>query len=520
VNAKKSASWLDSVSPPVFFVSGGVLLLFMVFTVAAPVAAESAFSAALDFISDKFGWFYILTVGGILMFSIWLMLSRFGSIKLGDDDSKPDFSTGAWFAMLFSAGMGIGIMFFGVAEPIMHFAAPPLGEGGTKEAARDAMRITFFHWGFHAWGIYALMGCSLAYFSFRQKLPLTIRSALYPLFGDRIHGWIGHTVDILAVFGTVFGLATSLGLGAGQVASGLETLFGISASTGTQVVLIALITGAATVSVVSGLDKGVRILSELNMLLAAALLLFVFLAGPTLFLLRFYADNIGNYIQNLPAMTFRSAALSGLDPEGGLLTWQKGWTLFYWGWWISWAPFVGMFIARISKGRTIREFTLGVLLVPTLLSFFWLTVFGGTAIHIELFEGGGIASAVDENVATAIYAMLARLPIAGIASFVAATCVVLFFVTSSDSGSLVVDMLTSGGHPEPPTWQRVFWAVAEGAVAAVLLLAGGLKALQAAAIGTGLPFAVVLILMCVSLYRALDKDYEARRATPDSSDAR
>jgi choline/glycine/proline betaine transport protein len=506
VTTKQTSSWLDSVSPPVFFVSGGAIVALLLYGATMPASAERMFAGLLDGIADTFGWFYILSVGFILLFVTWVMLSRFGTIKLGDDDSKPEFSTGSWFAMLFSAGMGIGILFYGVAEPIMHFSAPPEGEAGTVQAAKDAMKITFFHWGFHAWGIYALMGLSLAYFAFRKGLPLTIRSSLVPLLGERrVNGPIGHFVDVLAVFGTVFGLATSLGLGAMQINAGLNYLFGVPKSVVVQVVLIAVITGCATASVVSGLDKGVRILSELNMVFAGTLLAFVFIAGPTLFLLRFYADSIGGYLQTFPITTFKSASFTGLD-------WQKGWTLFYWGWWIAWAPFVGMFIARISKGRTIRQFLAGVLLVPTIISFFWLTVFGGTALHFEMFGAGGISEAVNANVDTAVFVMLHRLPLSSVSSLLAVVSVTLFFVTSSDSGSLVVDMLTSGGHPNPPTWQRVFWAVTEGAVAAVLLLAGGLKALQAAAIGTGLPFCVVLLVMCVSLYRALDEDFAASAA--------
>lgn len=504
--ATRGRRWIVTHQPPVFFLSGATLLVFVVGTALFPTAAEASFARALDFIGDELGWLYILSVAGVLLFSIWLAFSRFGHVKLGDDDDEPEFSTRSWLAMLMSAGMGIGIMFFGVAEPILHFSAPPSGEGGTAAAAREAMRITFFHWGLHAWGIYALVGCSLAYFAFRKKLPLTLRSALYPLLGERVHGWPGHLVDVLAVFGTVFGLATSLGLGAGQVASGLNVLVGWDPGTTTQLVIIAVITLCATASVVTGLDKGVKILSEVNMGLAALLLAFVFLAGPTVFLLRLYADSIGNYLQSIVVTTFRSAPFAGLQSDGGLLTWQKGWTLFYWGWWISWAPFVGMFIARISKGRTVRELVTAVLVVPTVLSFFWLTVFGGTALHIELSGAGGITEAVRADVATAIYELLDRLPLASMTSFVAALCVALFFITSSDSGSLVVDLLTSGGHPHPPVLQRVLWALTEGAVAATLLVAGGLEALQAAAIGTGLPFAVVLVLMGYSLVRALREE--------------
>jgi len=495
----QTKSWRDTINPPVFFTSCAVVLLIVGLTLLEPVRAEALCKQLLDGIATHFGWFYSLAVAFFLFFAVWLMLSRFGSIRLGDDDERPRFSTRAWFAMLFSAGMGIGLVFYGVAEPMLHYAAPPIGSPEGPAAAKQAMQITFFHWGLHAWAIYAVLGVALAYFSFRRKLPLSIRSLFYPLLGERVHGPIGHAIDILAVFGTVFGLATSLGLGAMQVNSGLNHLFGIERSTTVQVVIIALITGAATLSLVSGLDKGIKRLSELNMSLAVLLLLFVFVAGPTLFLLRFYADNIGNYLDKLIRTALWAAPFEGLE-------WQKSWTLFYWGWWIAWAPFVGMFIARISRGRTIREFMLGVLLVPTVITFFWFTVFGGTALHLELFGVGGISEAVSANIDTAIYELLGRLPLQSLSCFVAMVVVIFFFVTSSDSGSFVVDMLTSGGHPDPPTWQRVFWACSEGAVAAALLLGGGLVALQAAAVATGLPFCAVLLVMCISLVKALRRD--------------
>jgi choline/glycine/proline betaine transport protein len=492
-----------AVNPVVFFVSAGTILAFVVGAVIAPKRVQALFSAVLDFIATNFGWFYVLSVAAFLGFALWLIVSPFGRIRLGDDDSRPDFSNLAWFSMLFSAGMGIGIVFFGVAEPMMHFVAPPTGVGRTGEAAKLAMNITFFHWGPHAWAIYIVLGLSLAYFSFRKKLPLAVRSALYPILGERIHGSAGHLVDILAVFGTLFGLATSLGFGAMQINAGLHHLFGVALSTNVQVVIIAVVTLAATVSLVSGLDRGIRILSEINLALAGLLMVVVFALGPTLFLLDSFADNIGLYLKSFIPRTFRTDPIVGND-------WQKSWTLFYWGWWISWAPFVGMFIARISRGRTIREFVLGVLLAPTLVTFLWLTVFGDTALWMELFGGGGVSAAVEDNVATAIYAVLERLPLSGITSFLAALVVVLFFVTSSESGSFVVDMLTSGGHHDPPIWQRVFWAFTEGAIAAALLLAGGLDGLRSAAICTGLPFAVVLLLVAVSLYKALRADPAAR----------
>jgi choline/glycine/proline betaine transport protein len=371
------------------------------------------------------------------------------------------------------------------------------------------MSVTFFHWGIHAWAIYAIMGLSLAYFGFRKGLPMTVRSAFYPLLGERIHGPLGHAVDILAVFGTLFGLATSLGLGAMQINAGLSYLSDDvpDASRTVQLVLILIITLAATASVVTGLKRGVRRLSELNGILALLLMTGVFLLGPTLFLLDSLSDNVGRYLKDVVRLSFWTHSLRDT-------AWRNSWTIFYWGWWIAWSPFVGMFIARISKGRTVRQFVAGCLLVPTAVTFVWLTIFGNSAIYYELFGGGGIADAVDANVSTALFELLARLPGSGLLSGLAVVVVALFFVTSSDSGSLVVDMLTSGGKTDPPVWQRVFWALSEGAVAAVLLVGGGLKALQAAAICTGLPFCALLLVVCFSLHKALRQ--EAGGAGPQS----
>ena len=491
-------------NPPVFITSAVIVVVFVLFGVLFTELAGELADRSVAFITTYFGWFYVLAVGFMLLFCIWLMSSRHGTVRLGRDDEQPEFSTPTWFAMLFSAGMGIGLVFYGVAEPMMHYASPPRGEAHTVGAAKTAMTFTFFHWGLHAWAIYVIMGASLAYFAFRRGYPLTIRAVFRPLLGARVDGPLGHAIDILAVFGALFGLATSLGLGSMQVNAGLAHLFGIAPSTTTQIILIVLITLAATASVVSGLDKGVRRLSEINMTLAGLLLLFVFVAGPTLFLLRLYADSIGNYLQTLIQTTFWAAPFDGIE-------WQSRWTLFYWGWWIAWSPFVGMFVARISRGRTIREFVGGVLLVPTTLTFFWLSVFGGTALHLERGGDPGIAVAVERSVDTAVYELLGRLPLGSISAMIAMVVVILFFVTSSDSGSLVIDMITSGGRPNPPKWQRVFWALTEGAVAAVLLLAGGLAALQSAAIATGLPFCVVILFMCWSLARALSRDESARR---------
>ncbi len=491
----------SNINPPVFFGSAALILgavfLGSVFTEEAQIVLP----AVLTGISRNFGWFYVLSVAVFLVFAIYLAASRMGSIRLGPDDSRPDYSAVSWFAMLFSAGMGIGLLFFGVAEPITHYATPPTGEGGTPAAAREAMVTTFFHWGIHAWAIYIVMGLSLAYFSFRRGLPLTVRSALYPLLGDRIYGPIGHLVDITAVLGTMFGVATSLGIGVMQVNAGLSFLLDVPVNVFVQVLLIAAITGAATLSVVSGLDSGVKRLSELNIVFAALLMLFVLIAGPTGFLFNAFAQNIGGYLASVTDQTFR---LYAYEPN----SWINDWTLFYWGWWISWSPFVGMFIARISRGRTIREFILGVMFVPTGVTFVWLTVFGNTALFAQLNGVVDLADIINAqgNLPVALFAMLETLPWSTISASIAVILVITFFVTSSDSGSLVIDMITSGGNPEPPVWQRVFWAVTEGAVAAVLLVVGGragLDALRAASIATALPFTLVLLFICWGLYRGL-----------------
>jgi len=485
------------INPPVFLTSAALVLLFVLVAVIWPDASERWSGAIQGWVIDTAGWFYVLAVAGFLVFVVLLATSAYGTIKLGPDHSEPDYSYLSWFAMLFSAGMGIGLMFFGVAEPVMHYTTPPVGDPETVAAARQAMRITMFHWGVHAWAIYAVVGLALAYFAYRHGLPLTIRSSLYPLIGERIHGPIGHAVDIFAVLGTIFGVATSLGFGVMQVNAGLNHLFGLPVGIGVQVGLIAGITAIATVSVAMGLDGGIRRISELNMVLAVGLLGFVLVAGPTVFLLQALVHNTGMYLSNLFAMTFN---LYAYQPTG----WIGGWTLFYWGWWIAWSPFVGMFIARVSRGRTIRQFVVGVLLVPVGFTFMWMTFFGNTALHMVMAQGlQGLAEAVDADASVALFMFFEQLPFSAVTSFLATVLVITFFVTSSDSGSLVVDMLTSGGAEESPLWQRVFWALLEGAVAAALLLAGGLAALQTASIASALPFSIVMVVMCWGLLRAL-----------------
>ena len=495
------AEWAPriKVNPPVFFVSAALILGFALFGALFPDTAERVFAAVQATIIIDFGWFYILAVAGFLFFVLFLMISRYGDVKLGPDESEAEYSYLSWFAMLFSAGMGIGLLFFGVAEPVQHYALPPVGEGRTIAAAREALPLTFFHWGLHAWAVYIVVGLSLAYFAFRRGLPLTIRSALFPLIGNRIYGPIGHAIDIFAVLGTMFGVATSLGFGALQVNAGFSYLFGLPTAPLVQLVLIAGITGLATLSAAAGLDAGIKRLSELNIVLAVSLLLFVLFAGSTIFLLQVYVQNMGAYLGTVVQRTFRMYAY---EPN----PWLGNWTLFYWGWWISWSPFVGMFIARISRGRTIREFVAGVLMVPVLFTFLWMTVFGNTAIALDLSGVAPIAQTVANDLPVALFETLAQLPFSALASGIATLLVITFFVTSADSGALVIDMITNGAAEDPPVWQRIFWAVCAGLVAGVLLLAGGLQALQTAAIASALPFAVVMVFMCYGLLRALQTE--------------
>lgn len=496
--------WGFDIHPQVTFISGGLIIAFIVGTLLFQEQANLIFSQTQNFIADTAGWFYILAANIYLIVMVIFAFSKFGKIRLGGPDAEPEFSTFAWFAMLISAGMGIGLMFWSVGEPIYHLAAPPFGaeEGGTTEAAQVAMGVTYFHWGLHPWGIYALVGLSLAFFAFNRGLPLTIRSVFYPLLGERIYGVWGNVIDILSVIATLFGLATSLGFGVQQVAAGLNFLFGAPNEVWFQVVLIAVITGFATMSVIAGLDGGVRRLSEINMYLAGSFLLFVLIAGPTGFIFGSFTQSVGYYAQILPQLSFWTESFEGT-------TWQNGWTVFYWGWWIAWSPFVGMFIARVSKGRTVREFILGVLIVPTLLSFFWMSTFGGSALWLQLNGIADIEAAVNADVSTALFVMLENFPLTFVTSLVGIILVTFFFVTSSDSGSLVVDHLTSGGKLDSPVPQRIFWAVMEGVCAGVLLLGGGLGALQTASITTGLPFAIVLLIMCYSLYIGLSEDSQA-----------
>ena len=484
---------------PVFVPAAVIMLLLVIGTAINPEAAGALFSDVLAFTTETFGWFYMLAVALFLMFIIVLAFSSYGSIKLGPDHAEAEYKFLEWFAMLFSAGYGIALLFFGVAEPVMHFASPPLSQPQTIAAAKEAMQIAYFHWGFHIWAIYGVVGLSLAYFAFRHGLPLSIRSTLYPIIGDRIYGPIGHTVDVFAILGTMFGIATSLGLSVSQINAGLNYLLPniIPVNTTVQVIAIALVTAAALVSVLAGMDKGVKRLSILNMVLATALMLFVFIVGPTIFILNAFMENTGSYLGNIVERTFSLQAYENSD-------WIGSWTLFIFAWTIAWAPFVGLFIAKISRGRTIREFVLGVMLVPTFFTFFWFAVFGDTALHMIMVDGyTSLIGDVQDNQAIALFKLLENLPFTEFVSSLTILLIITFFVTSSDSGSLVIDSLAAGGRSDTPWWQRSFWVVTEGAVAAVLLIAGGLTALQTAAIVSALPFAVIILISMFGMWRAL-----------------
>ncbi|MCQ9618093.1 choline BCCT transporter BetT [Paenalcaligenes niemegkensis] len=494
-----------SINPPVFFSAAALILILVGFAIFASDFTQRVFGQTQEWILTNVSWFYIVTVAIILLATIFLAISRYGDIKLGPDHSQADYKDTTWFAMLFSTGMGIGLMFFGVAEPVMHFVDPPVGTGGTALAAREAMNITFFHWGLHAWSIYAIVGLILAFFSYRHGLPLKLSSALYPLIGDRIHGRIGQAVDIFAIIGTVFGVATSLGFGVAQINSGLQYLFDVPVGISTQIILIIIACGLATVSVASGLDRGIKILSQLNLGFAVLLLLFVLILGPTVFLLQAFVQNTGSYLADIVSKTFNLYAYEPND-------WIGGWTLFYWGWWISWSPFVGLFIARISRGRTIREFVRGVLLVPAGFTLLWMTVFGDTAIYYILVGGlQDFANVVQGDTSQALFVFLEQMPLASITSLIAIIMVVVFFVTSADSGALVIDLLASKEGMPSPVWQRVFWSSLTGVVAIALLLADGLQALQTATIASALPFSIILLIAMFGLFKALKLDATKRQ---------
>nr|WP_321445573.1 BCCT family transporter [uncultured Cohaesibacter sp.] len=491
---------------PVFLISALLILAFVVGTLVAPTEAKQIFDGAKGWSINNFDWLFMVAGNVFVLFSLFLIVSPLSQIRIGGKDAKPDFSIMSWFAMLFAAGMGIGLMFWSVAEPAAYYTdwwgTPLNAVAKTPEAARMAMGATMFHWGLHPWAIYAVVGLSLAFFTYNKDLPLTIRSAFYPLIGDRAWGWPGHFVDTLAVVATLFGLATSLGLGAQQAASGLHFLFDIPNTIVTQIIIVTGVTLVALCSVTLGLDKGVKILSNINMGMALLLLVFVFVFGPTIVILTNILTTGTSYLENLIPL---SNWIGRTDDK-----FYHGWTVFYWAWWISWSPFVGMFIARISKGRTIRQFLTAVLLVPTLVTLVWMSVFGGSALD-QIQNNVGELSKGLGDVSLAMFHMFENLPLTSMISFLAIVLVLVFFVTSSDSGSLVIDSITAGGKVDAPVPQRVFWALIEGCIAAALLYGGGsdaLGALQAASITAGLPFIIVLLIMCVSLYMGLRHEWK------------
>ncbi|SPX85009.1 Glycine betaine transporter BetP [Moraxella ovis] len=487
------------VNRPVFIVSMLLIVLFIVFGALFTELAGQIFGDLQAFITERFGFMFIILMNAALVFCVYVALSRYGDIRLGQQTEMPEYGFGSWIGMLFSAGIGIGLLYWGTAEPLYHFVQPPTAEPSTIESAKEAMQVSFLHWGLHGWAVYAVVALSLAYFHYRRGLPLSIRSVLFPIIGKNIYGKWGHAVDILAVFGTMFGVVTSLGLGVMQLETGLGLLFGIEPSLVFKIALIAAITACAAFSVMAGLDKGVKRLSDITIIGTIIMLVFMMVAGPTQFILDSFVENIGNYAGNLITL--------GLWNEAFVATnWQASWTIFYWAWWVSWSPFVGIFIARISRGRTIREFVFGVLFVPMLLLFLWFTTFGGVAISMELSGGYGLSTAVLADTGSAIFKFIEYYPFTQGLVVVILTMIVLWFVTSADSASLVVDMLTAGGNTNPPKIQRLFWVTSEGIIAAILLAAGGLSALQAAAIVAGLPFALVIFVMMYCLIRGLGRD--------------
>ncbi len=480
---------------PVFVVSASMAVALVVGTLLFLEQAASTFTQMRTWITSSFDWFFIIAANIVVLFCLLLAVTRLGRVRLGGPDAKPRYGYPGWLAMLFAAGVGIGLMFFGVLEPVTHTLNPPIGtDPADVEAARAAgMSAAIFHWGLHAWAIYAIVGLSLAFFCFNFGLPLTLRSAFFPLVGNRVWGTFGHIIDVTAVLATLFGLAVSLGYGAEQIAGGLDYLFGIPTSNLTKVLLIIAIISVALVSVIAGLDKGVKRLSEINMTMAALLFLFVFIAGPTLVILTTMGNAVIDYLYYLPALS------NWMDRSDDAFL--HGWTTFYWAWWISWSPFVGMFIARVSYGRTVREFITWVLIIPTVIGILWMSNFGGTALD-QLFSDGyrGVADAVPE---LALFKMLEQLPFAAIVSTISVFLIAIFFITSADSGSLVMDIITAGGKLDAPVQQRVFWCVLAGLVAIALMLGGGMASLQALTISIGLPFGVVLLIMCVGLLKGL-----------------
>jgi glycine betaine transporter len=493
------------IDPAVFYVSGAVCVAFVLWGVLATDNLAKVADATLNYIIRTFGWVFVLSTFAFLAFAVVLALTRFGNIRLGRDDERPEFRTASWVAMMFSAGMGIGLMFYGVAEPLSHLAAPPndAAKAGSIDAARLAMEYSYFHWAFHPWALYAIVGLALAYFTFRKGRPNLISSAFYPLLGERVNGPIGKGIDSLAIFATLFGSATSLGLGALQINSGLDFVWDVPTSNGLAIAIIAVLTLCFVLSAISGVHKGIQYLSNTNMVLAILLLLFLLIVGPTVFIFDTLTEAIGGYVTSIIPFSFRTGAYG--DRE-----WLSNWTIFYWAWWISWAPFVGTFIARISRGRTIREFVVGVLLVPSGVSFVWFAILGGAALDLQLRDQADIAAAVSRAPEIGLFTTLEQFPLSTLTAVVVVVLIALFFVSGADAASVVMGMLSCRGSLSPPRPVMIFWGALTGAAAAVLLLAGGLEALQQAAIIAAAPFVIVMLGLCYSLVRGLRADLPVR----------
>ncbi len=484
----------------VFFLSSGVILFFILAGIARPDLLDAASSAVHTAILDNFSWLYLISVFFFLIFVLTLALSRYGTIKLGYDAERPQYGFFGWVAMLFAAGMGIGLLFWGVSEPLVHYLQPPpFITAASPDAAAFAMRYAFFHWGVHPWAIYTVVSLSIAYFSFRRGMPALISSCFYPILGDRIYGLAGNLVDVLAVFATVFGTATSLGFGALQIHSGLSHLYGISSAISVTIGIIAIATALFMASAILGVEKGVQVLSKFNIVLAVALLLLILFLGSAPYVLNVFTSALGGYANNIIDMSLQSYPFAGFE-------WSRDWTVFYWAWWISWSPFVGLFIARISRGRTIREFVLTVLAVPSLFTFVWFSVFGGSALYLELDRGADIATVAGEDISLALFAFLEHYPFAGILSLVAIFLLIVFFVTSADSATVVLGSLTSGGGLVVPNYKKVVWGLSLSAVSIVLLITGGLESLQVMAITAAFPFMLVMLVLCYTLAIGLSQE--------------
>ncbi|OZM58432.1 glycine/betaine ABC transporter permease [Lottiidibacillus patelloidae] len=512
--------FLISVSLAIIFIAWGAMEKSKLWDIFPGWELSNVTNVIQTFIIDKFGWFYLLAATSFLIFALTLIFTRFGNIRLGKDADRPDYSYLSWFAMLFSAGMGIGLVFWGVAEPMYHYYGPPVGEGQTVESAKVAIRYSFFHWGLHPWAIYTLIGLALAYFKFRKGASGVISSIFRPIFGDKINGPLGTTIDVIAVFATIFGVATSLGFGASQISGGLSYLFPIIVNDETtQLVVILIVTVLFMLSAQTGLNKGIKYLSNINIILAISLMLFLLFAGPTNFIMNMFTTSIGSYLQNLPSMSFKLNPFEQLSLGEGESTFAQGWTIFYWAWWIAWAPFVGTFIARISKGRTVREFVIGVLAVPTLFGGLWFSVFGGSAIYLDQIKNAGIKAVMDaQGKEVALFSVLEQFPLGFFMSLLAILLISTFFITSADSATFVLGMQTTNGSLHPSNFIKFIWGIIQSSAAAVLLWFGGLGALQTASIIAAFPFTIIMILMMFSLLKSFRTEKIPTRIKPNNEE--